>query len=142
LILFNPKDEAKIGETEYFSASFSLLSTKTPPFLDFKSDPEFEIPGLVGVRGWLTVSLPLKNESFFFTPSLTWVCLQVELLEEAVLAGVVGVESLDLAGFFLSDRIGEFDPIDLGLLLDPSGLEVSDFFEDEKNSLFLNTILF
>jgi hypothetical protein len=52
------------------------------------------------------------------------------------------VEFLDLEAFFLSDRIGEFDPIDLGLLLDPSGLEVSDFFEDEKNSLFLNTISF
>jgi hypothetical protein len=86
--------------------------------------------------------LPLKNESFFFTPSLTWVCLQVKLLELPVLVGVVGVEFLDLEAFFLSDRIGEFDPIDLGLLLDPSGLEVSDFFEDEKNSLFLNTISF
>lgn len=45
-------------------------------------------------------------------------------------------------GFFLSDRIGELelDPNDRGLLEDPSGLEVSDFFE-EKN-LPLNTIFF
>lgn len=50
--------------------------------------------------------------------------------------GVIG--EADFA-FFLSDRIGEFDPMDRGLLLeDPSGLDGSDFF-DEKNRP-LNTI--
>lgn len=61
------------------------------------------------------------------SPSLTWVelgiCWEVEL--EAAL------------GFFLSDRIGELEA-DRGLLvLDPSE---SDFLEEEKKSLFLNTI--
>lgn len=42
--------------------------------------------------------------------------------------------------FFLSDLLGELEPRDRGLLLDPSGLlEESDFLE-EKN-LPLNTIV-
>lgn len=39
--------------------------------------------------------------------------------------------------FFLSDLMGELEPRNRGL--DPSGLEESDFLEDEKN-LPLNTI--
>lgn len=40
--------------------------------------------------------------------------------------------SLDL-GFFLSDRTGELEAKDRGELeLDPSGLEESDFLEEEK----------
>lgn len=105
-------------------------------FFNFDGDnEEVEIPELALLK--LTVSLPLE-ESFFFRKLL------------AALVGVLAVEAAgepsleregdkDL-GFFLSDRIGELelDPNDRGLLEDPSGLEVSDFFE-EKN-LPLNTI--
>lgn len=80
------------------------------------------------------ISLPLI--SFFLTPSLTWVCLQATALKLLVLVSSLDVVDL---GFFLSDRIGEFDPRDRGLL-DPSGLEESDDFFEEKNNLFLNTI--
>ena len=54
---------------------------------------------------------------------------------------MIGELSLEVEpdfAFFLSDRIGELEPIDRGLLEDPSGLDGSDFF-DEKN-LPLNTI--
>lgn len=80
------------------------------------------------------ISLPLI--SFFLTPSLTWVCLQATALKLLVLVSSLDVVDL---GFFLSDRIGEFDLRDRGLL-DPSGLEESDDFFEEKNNLFLNTI--
>jgi hypothetical protein len=51
----------------------------------------------------------------------------------------IGGSSLEAdLDFFLSDRIGELEPTDLGLL-ELSGLEDPDFFE-EKKSLFLNTI--
>lgn len=57
----------------------------------------------------------------FFDPSLISSSLEADL------------------GFFLSDRMGELEPTDLGLL-ELSGLDDPDFFE-EKKSLFLNTIL-
>lgn len=82
------------------------------------------------------ISLPLS--SFFLTPSLTWVCLQATALKLLVLVSSLDVVDL---GFFLSDRIGELDPRDRGLL-DASGLEESDDFFEEKNNLFLNTISF
>lgn len=114
--------------------------------LDLEAETE---PGLVGVvavdfgDGVWRVSLPLI--SFFLSPSLTWVCLQVKL-ELVEVVGVVWTASSleDDLGFFLSDRIGELDdPKDRGLFEDPSGLEVSDFLEEEeKKSLFLKTIFF
>lgn len=87
----------------------------------------------------LGVSLPFE-ESFFFNRLLA----ALFGVPAAEAAGELSLETEgdeDL-GFFLSDRIGELElePKDRGLLEDPSGLEVSDFFE-EKN-LPLNTILF
>lgn len=78
------------------------------------------------------VSVPLVDSFFFRT-------LLPVLLDELMSLEMEGDRDLI---FFLSDRIGELelDPEDRGLLEDPSGLEVSDFFE-EKN-LPLNTILF
>ncbi|PON60446.1 hypothetical protein PanWU01x14_152430 [Parasponia andersonii] len=57
-----------------------------------------------------------------------------------MLAASLGAEE-DLC-FFLSDLRGELEPIERGLLEEPSGLleEESDFLEEEKN-LPLNTIV-
>ena len=82
------------------------------------------------------VSLPLEL-SFFFVPSLTCAGRQAapKLVVAAAAAGEEEEErgsSLDL-GFFLSDRTGELEAKDRGELeLDPSGLEESDFLEEEK----------
>lgn len=84
------------------------------------------------VRG----SLPLEL-SFFLVPSLT--CAGRQAAPKLVVAAAAAAEeeeergsSLDL-GFFLSDRTGELEAKDRGELeLDPSGLEESDFLEEEK----------
>lgn len=82
------------------------------------------------------VSLPLEL-SFFLVPSLTCAGRQAapKLVVAAAAAGEEEEErgsSLDL-GFFLSDRTGELEAKDRGELeLDPSGLEESDFLEEEK----------
>lgn len=76
------------------------------------------------------MSFPLA--SFFFILSGVW------RLEPPKAAAEVDLESADL-DFFLSDLLGELEPSDRGLLLEPSGLlEESDFLE-EKN-LPLKTI--
>lgn len=103
-------------------------------FFNWEGDNEELDAGLLK----LSVSLPF-SESFFFRRLLA--ALFGVLPAEA--AGELSLETegdKDL-GFLLSDRSGELelDPKDLGLLDDPSGLEVSDFLE-EKN-LPLNTIL-
>lgn len=81
--------------------------------------------------------------SFFFDPSLTSVWRLAPPIPKAPPELVVGPcgSSLDAdLDFFLSDLIGELEPKDRGLLLEPSGLlEESDFLE-EKN-LPLNTIV-
>lgn len=82
------------------------------------------------------VSLPLEL-SFFLVPSLT--CAGRQAAPKLVVAAAAAAEeeeergsSLDL-GFFLSDRTGELEAKDRGELeLDPSGLEESDFLEEEK----------
>lgn len=83
------------------------------------------------------VSLPLEL-SFFLVPSLTCAGRQAAPKLVVVVAAAAAEEeeergsSLDL-GFFLSDRTGELEAKDRGELeLDPSGLEESDFLEEEK----------
>lgn len=95
---------------------------------------EVEEEGLAaGVWGWGSLALRFKRLS----PSLTWVCLQATGLKGEVELGICWESGFEVEalGFFLSDRIGELE-VDRGLL-DPSE---SDFFEEEKKSLFLNTI--
>lgn len=76
----------------------------------------------------LGLSLPLT--SFFLVANVE--------MEDGVIGELEEEVEVDL-DFFLSDRIGELDPRDRGLLLeDPSGLDGSDFL-DEKNRP-LNTI--
>ena len=73
--------------------------------------------------------------------SLTWVCLQVEANPTSpplrCRASLVAEEDL---AFFLSDLSGELEPIDRGMLEEPSGLLEESNFLEEKN-LRLNTIV-
>ena len=122
-ILFNPSDDASIGDTEAASTASVLV---LEPSVELGLDLDEEV----------RVSLPLEL-SFFLVPSLTCAGRQAtpKLVVAAAAAGEEEEErgsSLDL-GFFLSDRTGELEAKDRGELeLDPSGLEESDFLEEEK----------
>lgn len=120
-ILFNPSDDASIGDTDAASTA-SVLVLEPSVELCFDLDEE------------VRVSLPLEL-SFFFVPSLTCAGRQAAAAAAAVVVVAEEEEwgsSLDL-DFFLSDRTGELEAKDRGELeLDPSGLEESDFLEEEK----------
>lgn len=134
-ILFSPKDDATIGDTdkEVGPEDGGGGGAASSDFFNCEGEEDELDVSLLK----LGESLPF-NDSFFFRRLF------------AALLGVVAAEaagelSLEREGdkdlvFFLSDRIGELElePKDRGLLDDPSGLEVSDFLE-EKN-LPLNTI--
>lgn len=111
--MFRPNDDARIGETE---AALGLVVGSIwacLPLLSFFFADELSLPfGLEGV----------EEEEV--------VLREVRLLWGSVLSD-------DLMPFFLSDLLGELKREDRGLL-DPSGLEESDFLEEKNRPL--NTI--
>lgn len=127
-ILFNPNDDAKIGETDAADVDDDGNGNSGNSFTVAGAD--FFDPDRIEI----SLSFPLTTSFFVFR-------LEAEVnLSEPPLPPPPLVEvpaafrvwtMFDL-GFFLSDLEGEFEEIDRGLFEEASGLEVSDFLE-EKN---------